>query len=307
MNRKMVGVPVYAKNTRKLTVRAYLMAPAASFWLRSASGIKILNVFPDVCNLISNDGDILSIVFPTVGPGPFSIVLDTDGPASQPRMSLSHHIDVNSTVYLSGGNLHIGTVYVNTFGAVLWQAKPEWQAVQPELLSKYLPVVTEQLGIFAPLTSLASLVIGGNERPWPAIAAREWSILREGLVKEDLERCARGAAGLAGLGIGLTPAGDDFLLGIIYALWVTRQPQEAAILVNAIVAASASRTTSLSAAWLRAAGRAEAGWAWHRFVRGVSADDPVAVGKAICQILSTGHTSGADALAGFIAAVKAEK
>jgi hypothetical protein len=109
------------------------------------------------------------------------------------------------------------------------------------------------------------------------------------------------------LGVGLTPAGDDFLLGIIYGLWADggREPARTRQIAACIAAAAAARTTTLSAAWLTAAARGEAGRPWHNLITALR--DNKNVPQTIDHILATGHTSGADALAGFIAAQTAPK
>lgn len=105
----------------------------------------------------------------------------------------------------------------------------------------------------------------------------------------DLSEVREAARGLAGRGIGLTPSGDDVLMGVLYALWVWK-PERA--LLEAIVRRAAPRTTTLSAAFLRAAAEGEASYAWHRLAGG----DP----GAIVDILATGHSSGREAWAAFV-------
>ncbi len=122
-----------------------------------------------------------------------------------------------------------------------------------------------------------------------------------GIVANNVALCRAGARGLAGLGGGLTPAGDDFLLGAMYAIWVTCPGAEAAILGRAIAVTAGPSTTRLSAAWLRAAARGEACTPWHDLVGGLAGGDRDTTLAAARRILNTGHTSGADALAGFVA------
>jgi hypothetical protein len=110
---------------------------------------------------------------------------------------------------------------------------------------------------------------------------------------------------LAGLGIGLTPSGDDFIMGALYAAWIIHLQGTASLLAKEIANTAAPLTTSLSAAWLRSAGRGEAGILWHEFfdvlVRGESVELP------ITKLLSVGETSGADALTGFLGVMSAFK
>ena len=124
------------------------------------------------------------------------------------------------------------------------------------------------------------------------------------------------ASHLAGLGVGLTPAGDDFILGAVLASWLIHPQEVAGVLAQEITDIAAPLTTSLSAAWLRSAGRGEAGILWHAFFEALNSagrtESPVGIGspayikrirEAMDNILSIGETSGADALAGFISTI----
>jgi hypothetical protein len=71
-----------------------------------------------------------------------------------------------------------------------------------------------------------------------------------------------------------------------------------------IAGAAAGRTTLLSAAWIRHAAAGEFGEPWHDLVRGLAATDEGAIRRAAGRILATGATSGAAALAGFLAPVR---
>jgi hypothetical protein len=110
---------------------------------------------------------------------------------------------------------------------------------------------------------------------------------------------------LAGLGQGLTPAGD-FILGAILAAWNIHSPEVAKSLVEKIANGAAPLTNSLSAAWLRSAGRGEAGIWWHVFFKSLISCDPASNQKAMDKILAVGETSGADALAAFISVFAAQ-
>jgi hypothetical protein len=133
-----------------------------------------------------------------------------------------------------------------------------------------------------------------NPAGWPPGAALPPEILThlketvEGILAGDRARCVAAAAGLAGLGGGLTPTGDDVLLGVLYALWVWQPGGDWPTL---IARTAAPRTTTLSANFIRAAAVGEAVWQWHDLARG----DPAAVE----HILAIGHSSGGEAWAAF--------
>jgi hypothetical protein len=105
-------------------------------------------------------------------------------------------------------------------------------------------------------------------------------------------------AQLAGLGSGLTPAGDDFLVGAMLWGWLAHpQPQR---FCAALAEPAVSRTTVLSAAFLQAAARGECSDVWHRLLQVLAAGQERRLVAAVTAILAHGQTSGADALAGFL-------
>jgi hypothetical protein len=101
---------------------------------------------------------------------------------------------------------------------------------------------------------------------------------------------------LIGLGPGLTPSGDDFLMGALAALDALGQTNMRAALGRAIVAA-AGRTSAVSASLLRAAAAGHVGENLHTMVAAIITGDADGAIDAATRI---GHTSGWDALAGAV-------
>lgn len=109
------------------------------------------------------------------------------------------------------------------------------------------------------------------------------------------------AGSLAGLGVGATPAGDDFLIGAFHALWATGQGERTA----ALSAAAIPRTTTVSAYWLDTASRGFAAPAWRGLLDTLAAPDVEATTAAASRVLACGHTSGVASLLGFLALAEA--
>jgi hypothetical protein len=124
--------------------------------------------------------------------------------------------------------------------------------------------------------------------------------LVQGLTRADLPAAGRAAADLAGLGSGLTPAGDDFLMGVMLALWSGADPARTRPACQALLSAAGPRTHRISRAWLRAAADGEAAEPWHALAQAMLGSRAAAVRRAADRILRQGHTSGADALTGYI-------
>ena len=109
---------------------------------------------------------------------------------------------------------------------------------------------------------------------------------------------AAGASCLAGLGGGLTPSGDDFLAGAMLAAWLSHSVPER--VCQLLLHTAAPRTTVLSAALLRAAAAGACSAPWHRLLAALANGGEEQLPSAVEEVLAHGHTSGADALAGFL-------
>ncbi|MFO7680542.1 MAG: DUF2877 domain-containing protein [Chloroflexota bacterium] len=315
---------------------------AVSTWLTTAVSPRVLHVFERVCNLVDGERRVLSLVAPEIGRGPFSLVMALG------NGRFTDFIQADSQVFPQPHELHlqVGALAVDTSAAQVWNPRPFWESIPPSAIQTCLPLFEGKLAASSP-DSLAHFnghfdkLSAGRFDATAQKVKTAVHTLQLGLENGDLAACEEGAQNLAGLGVGLTPAGDDFLLGTIYGLWLKNDGAakfqkigaacrggsrtaptsgvgqsknsyhklpETQRMIEAIAETAAARTTTLSAAWLRAAARGEAGEPWHVLVTALrdsgetatSTRSMSAVSQAIDRILATGHTSGADALAGFV-------
>jgi hypothetical protein len=118
----------------------------------------------------------------------------------------------------------------------------------------------------------------------------------------DTVRLADGAARLAGLGEGLTPAGDDYLVGALHALWLVFPRASAESISRGIAEAAVARTTRVGGFWIEAAARGEVAPWWRDFF---AQRTPENRRQAVQRIAATGHTSGLSSLAGFLETLRA--
>jgi hypothetical protein len=270
-----------------LTLQALLLTPRTKVWLQRRTIATVLHVFDQACNLVDPEGQIISLVSAELGPGPFAIVIPLP-------TSFTRFVRDDTPISVIDAKLCLGSVTVETAQASLWQPGLPWARLQerPERLQKALPVL-KTYSVDHPRILANAFADQGHQR---FVTAAE--LLFAGLADHDWDASRQGAAGLAGLGEGLTPAGDDFLVGVIYALWATGTAGE---VIDNLVEAAVGRTTSLSAAWLQAAGRGEAAKPWHELMQAINENDAMAVERALQRIAAIGHSSGGDALAGFTA------
>ena len=283
------------------TIKALSLAPAVRNWLENPQHPRILHVFEQACNLIDERGEILSIVIPQIGDGPFNLVVENN-------IWFSKHLNVEFPIHRAGPavshrrargtngveapifhtQLHLGDLTIDTMKAKLWNPRPNWEKLHAR---------RDQI-----LDQLLSLSLPDHQLSIPNKLA---SNLASALTGADISSAKTIASQLSGLGIGLTPTGDDFIMGAVYAVWIIHPIKIANVLAREVADTAAPLTTSLSAAWLRSAGNGEAGILWHQFFDALVTGEEVEF--HIAKILAIGETSGADALSGFFGVCSAFK
>lgn len=289
-----------------MQVSAATLAPAAREWLRTTQRGCVLHVFARACNIVNEQNAILSLVNSPHGLGPFALQLSSSVPFD---MMLDSHVEV-----ACGPNwLCAGPLGIDVSDGDTWRPHPAWERLRarPNRVAARLGEIRALLDAHAPEESIARLTSFRAKPRWLAgelafaAADPQLLLLAAGLAESDANALAIAANALAGLGPGLTPAGDDYLVGVVHGLYATRPEPKAARLSQTIAEAAAPRTNTLSAAWLRAAARGEASAHWHALVDALAAGGPLE--PALLRIIDTGHTSGADALAGFMSVLAGER
>ncbi|MGH3097392.1 MAG: DUF2877 domain-containing protein [Streptosporangiales bacterium] len=113
-------------------------------------------------------------------------------------------------------------------------------------------------------------------------------------------------SGMLGYGPGLTPGGDDAVVGLLLgmrAVLPTERQGEVDRMAADLTRAAVTRTTALSAALLDLAGRGIAARPVVDAVHALAAPPGTEVREAYAALVALGHTSGSDLAAGLLAAV----
>ncbi len=246
--------------------------------------LHVLSVHARACNFLAEDGTLVSLVSPRVGPGPFHVVLSEDVDFH----TLCAHAPV---LWVQNGFLALGKYRFPLSPAVVWSPEVQWPRSMGFLDEVYrrgrnvLDQQQEEGGFLRVIRHHIQEGVGE---------------VLTGMERGDGRRMSGGVKRLAGLGPGLTPAGDDALLGILAALHALDQ-EEWLIRVRPFVEELAlSHTTSLSAAWLRYALEGAFSEPWHRLAKAWAQENGSRVQEVLESIRSIGATSGYYALLGFV-------
>jgi hypothetical protein len=240
----------------------------------------IVSRFERACTLMDGEGRIIALTEPSIGKGPFCIVLHAAG-------DLFDHLQLRQSASIDAHSIVLGNCCIPLRDVPVWDAT--------------LPPIGPPLCLRPPLAALLRPYVA-----WPpswsrtSVDVTTARLLAEGAhsLTAAVERrigLAAAAQHLAGLGPGLTPAGDDYVLGVMAALWLLGERNP----LPAMAAACATRTTLLSGAFLRAAAQGQFMEGWHHLAHALDRQDEPGSRRAVRHIAAIGATSGRDSLAGF--------
>ncbi len=219
---------------------------------------------------------------------------------------------VGDAVGVDDGVLNAGDFRLSVHTAQLWQPEPHgvWSKAS---LARGLASFEDALPPSLPDEGLARLLrcTGTANLATPVIAAAQSPVrylkqlLRGDATGRDPKIDAKKIAPLLGLGPGLTPSGDDFLAGILLALSLTERARLRDRIWHAMEPLLMHHTADISRAHLAAAAEGFGSAALHNLLCAILAGATNTTTPAIAAVTAIGHTSGWDALAGAIAALRA--
>ena len=262
----------------------------------------------------SDRGAVVCVGGPSIGRGAMNV--PCDGGDSGIWSGL---VTVGETVVSSGdGWLLIGGRVSVDFGkAGVWEPAT-FRPVSRGILIGRLAALTALVSTDAPDGGYGPLIprlIGASEEGGPCRGSTSGALMAEALfrgardfrdwLRGRLEGDSRSEPGdavrdLIGLGVGLTPSGDDFLGGALLALRALRHDVVADRLSDWLLPLLPARTGAVSAAHLACAAAGRGGEAVHAALEALSAMDGGGAEAAIGILAGYGHSSGWDILAGMV-------
>jgi hypothetical protein len=183
------------------SMEAALRSDSPSTW-------QVLAVLERACYLVSPAGDLMALVLGEIGDGPLNVVVAAT-PGAFGRLTTGMACD------LSARGLRLGNIAVDLAAAQIWEPRPDWHRLRDRLaqVQRLLGELRTVAHRSAPAGSLLSLLSGcarSHDRLEESVrlAARQaGDALRAGWSGDERHR-QMAAAQLAGLGQGLTPAGN---------------------------------------------------------------------------------------------------
>jgi len=293
-----------------LRLRILSVGVYAARFIKAHRTARIAAIFERSLHLTAGE-DVLCLGGKSLGNGPINAILDVStcvdwiGRAGK----VANQSAIDNTC------LNIGDLDLDASEAATWQPPP-WPAdLSRTSMLAGLDAVLDVARRYAPSDGLARLSLGLSPPEHAATAVErvaaphlhaliEWLDARLAAQSSDTIGTAA-PTGLLGLGPGLTPSGDDVLCGVLVALRAVARQDAAAELAQAIARDAPERTTLLSRAFLRAAAEGHASELLHETVAALVENARQDLPRLILRLGGIGHTSGWDALAGAVLAIRA--
>ena len=285
----------------------------------------VLGVQRRVCQLAIEDGPLLMLSAAEVPLAPNALAVDVP-----PDVTLRDAgFRVGQVVGLGSG-LDFETARPRRRAGVSWQSRPgpaDWRVtlgrastweprpsvhrVAPHELTDRLraargTVVADGAGeSLLPVLWASESDVSGFRPGLVQTARMSARLLTDAAVRRDERSVARAARGLAGLGPGLTPSGDDLLAGFA-ASWILvgeALEQDGAAhqrVTDALLTGGEPGASPLGRVWLAHACRGEILEPMTRFAGALLARQPGDLGAAVRGALAVGSSSGTDWMVGFL-------
>ena len=281
---------------RGLTARRAISADA-ELLRRIGRGFRgrVHSVFERTVNVEAEDGDLVALACRSSDDAPDSVVVDIEGFGGV-------GIERGDPVHAGEGALLAGPFEVRVDGVSSW--------------SGALPVFPrDHARLRANLGSIEARIrpaTSGRRMRGPRIPADRFAddaraaldqraaMLRASLLRADLDAARASAAAMIGLGPGLTPSGDDFLVGLFATLNIALSPcYPLRAICGEVVVIARSSTNAISVAALANAARGRVRESIAALARELIDGMPAGLIRALDRVLAIGATSGAEIAAGL--------
>jgi hypothetical protein len=235
---------------------------------------------------------------PAIGNGPLTLIADM----RVARLGLHP----GQPARIAENRIAIGAVTFTCADCEPWHPPPWPQAVGPHALARARGHVVQRAATDAPAEGFARAMADVREprHAFARIARRHLVRLRAWLSIESAREPPRTSAvrDIVGTGHGLTPSGDDVLIGALALLDALGERRAHASLARAVDLIPPGLTSPLSHCFLRTAAAGHVGEGLHAAVSSILRGD---ADRAIAAIRDIGHSSGWDMMAGIVTALGA--
>lgn len=269
-------------------------------------GGTVLGVYRNACSWRCDDGTVTTLLSAANDPLPLAMTVETPE-----AFAFTDHATVGQRVGVRGGIVRFsrGGLSIDLRRAKRWCGRLDNDPiiVKPGMIDAGWEIVAEH-----GTPSAGEFCLGhgkaGNPGSIELAGADIVSALLSSTKSLDHAGASDAALALVGRGRGLTPSGDDFLVGFLAGLWTNSGPRskyrQFVRALGLTIVADLGRTNSVSATYLRAAANGRVGAALHAVIDALRSGEHRPVAAEIRRVLGIGHESGTCTIIGLLAGLE---
>lgn len=270
---------------------------------KTVDGI-VHSVFDHACNIQLEENNLVTLISPKLPNYPAAIKLDI----AENRMirSIGFKTGMKSVINKDEIKMPEICISIKLSGAKVWDSSPLFlrSNISEEMLNKNIEKIRDLILKCGEIEGVASILDGNKvDNNYKNFIINPVKRLAKGISNFDYKEITEASKRLIGLGPGLTPAADDFLLGILASLYYMgyyfgNHLENLKKIAGFIIYDLPGRTTFISEIMLRNGMKARFSEPIRDLMLAVIHN--TAVQDKCLNLLNIGGTSGSDCAAGIV-------
>lgn len=274
--------------------------------LNSCNNFVVHSVYKNVVNL-SNEQVILSIQNKCIPKTPMSLVIED----TMDYTTLA--LKVNEKVYWDNRKISIGTNTFTLSSYEVWNSKLHiYINIYEHNIFKIIGILNNVIKNFGTLDGFGKMILNYNNYSSCNNTLDEFSSIARtilhntalSLSKHRIVEASMEIKKLIGMGLGLTPSGDDFLIGLLSVLYSYDDKGSGTLLfLNSLkenILKDLNKTNFISGEFLRYASYGRFSETFHNLLGSIKTENHSKVYIDAIKFLKVGHSSGTDGLSGIL-------
>jgi len=270
---------------------------------KTVDGI-VHSVFDHACNIQLDKNSLITLISPMLPNYPAAIKLDIAG--DQKLCSVGFKAGMKAVINKDEIKIPEVCISIKLTGAKVWDSSPLFfrSTVSEEILNKNIEKIRDLTLKYGEMEGIASILDGDKvANHYKDFIINSVKRLTRGISDFDYKEITEASKGLIGLGPGLTPAADDFLLGILASLYYIgyyfgSHLENLKKIAGFMIYDLPGRTTFISEIMLRSGMKARFSEPIRDLMLAVIHN--TSVQDKCINLLSIGETSGSDCAAGIV-------
>lgn len=263
---------------------------------------KVHSVYKNTINIMINN-KLISLQPDNIYKSPMSINIDK---------SLFHKLNIKNgeTVNFQNGKFTIHNITFICSAVQIWDPKLNCLEISPDrktidLLNNILMTYGNEEGLrdLSLITSDYNYELNMSCSYMNKLVQKVFPDVVRLINQNEVLSAIYNLTALIGLGHGLTPSVDDFLLGLLSVLFNVSNSSRISQIKKSLIGGIhkyGSSTTSISYEYLKYGCKNEFSEIFHKFYKALEDKDFNELSIATMALLNLGHTSGSDTLSGII-------